>query len=165
MSRALIPLLGKRFGLLTVVERLGNNELGQPRWLCVCDCGNKIVRLGSNIRPDKRNQFRNCGCLSGTANLSHGHANTPIYRTWSGMIQRCTNPARGDFHRYGGRGIRICSRWFVFEHFLADMGERPEGLTLDRINNDGNYEPSNCRWATHVEQMNNTSKHLQEKAA
>lgn len=89
----------------------------------------------------------------------HGHAiagqQSLTYRCWTGMRQRCTNPNSHRFLLYGGRGIKVCQRWDSFENFLADMGEKPDGLSLDRINNDGNYEPSNCRWATRKEQAQN----------
>lgn len=84
---------------------------------------------------------------------SHGRCKTPIYRTWAQMIQRCENPKNPFYRRYGGRGIIVCERWHEFLNFLQDMGERPLGRTLDRINNDGNYEPGNCRWATPKEQQ------------
>lgn len=88
----------------------------------------------------------------------YGVSDRRTYYSWRGMVQRCTNPARRDYPRYGGRGITVCERWLDFRNFLADMGERPEGRTLDRINNEGNYEPSNCRWATPEEQIRNTRK-------
>lgn len=88
-------------------------------------------------------------------NKSHGMTKTPTYKTWISMKARCFNPQDTGYHRYGARGITVCERWLVFEHFLADMGERPSGLTIDRISNDGNYEPDNCRWTTMKVQSNN----------
>lgn len=87
--------------------------------------------------------------------VKHGMRRTPTYNSWDNMTQRCKNPNRAEYGYYGGRGIEVCDRWALFENFLADMGERPSGLTLDRIDNDGNYEPGNCRWATKAEQMTN----------
>jgi hypothetical protein len=92
-----------------------------------------------------------------TGKKLHGHTRpaTPTYRSWAGMIQRCTNPKASGYHKYGGRGIRVCDRWKIFKNFLDDMGERPIGKTIDRIDNNGNYEPSNCKWSTPYEQTHN----------
>ena len=87
--------------------------------------------------------------------VTHGYSRTPTYNTWANMIGRCTNSNRPDYARYGGSGICVCERWLSFENFLHDMGEKPEGLSIDRINPSGNYEPNNCRWATQEQQDNN----------
>jgi hypothetical protein len=106
---------------------------------------------------------RSCGCLGReihkaqgkVLNLIHGKANTPIYRLWKSMKNRCFNVNNKSYLDYGGRGITVCERWLKFENFFADMGERPQGKSLDRINNNGGYEPSNCRWATSKQQVHN----------
>ena len=94
----------------------------------------------------------------GDKKRTHGRSRTALYLRWQEMIQRCTNPKTAGWELYGGRGISVCGRWHKFENFLADMGEPPPGKTIDRINNDGNYEPGNCRWATQSEQNLNTRR-------
>lgn len=96
-------------------------------------------------------------CAAKKANTTHGMASSQIYQIWFNVLRRCNDPRRSEFYLYGGRGIRVCKRWEKFENFLADMGERPEGMSLDRKDNDGDYKPSNCRWATAEEQARNKS--------
>lgn len=150
---------GKRYGRLLVLGREANASRGQARWLCLCDCGEKTVVRGGDLRFLK---FKSCGCLArdraSEANTTHGMSETRIYRVWAGMIQRCANPHSRYYKNYGGRGIKICEKWFDFAEFMKDMGPRPQGLSLDRIDNAGNYEPGNCRWATRSQQNYNRRK-------
>jgi hypothetical protein len=156
----LIDLTGKTFTRWTVIARAENSTAGQTRWLCRCDCGAEGVVQAAAL---KDSHSQSCGCLKIESTVKrstkHGHSNTeritPTYHSWAGMLARCNNPKHRSYVRYGGRGIKVCSRWFVFENFLRDMGERPRGLTLERIRNDRNYQPSNCCWASNKEQARN----------
>jgi hypothetical protein len=161
-------ITGQKFGKLTVVRFVGLKNHKQI-WECVCDCGRtKSVQAG-NLKK-KSGPTVSCGCYRdenlrqvGKATVVHGHnrptqKRTRTHNSWRTMKQRCENPNAGNYHNYGGAGITVCERWKSFVNFLVDMGIRPEGTTLDRIDPFGNYEPGNCRWATYKEQSNNTRK-------
>lgn len=160
---ALRDLLGKTFGFLTVVSRGPNTNCDRPAWHCRCHCGTtKIVPTASLVR--KHGSTKSCGCKTSSffrANMSrHGMSRTKEHRAWCAMLSRCRNPNCNAYPNYGARGITVCDSWqTAFENFYADMGPSPTSKhSLDRINVDGNYEPSNCRWATVHEQANNRRK-------
>lgn len=159
----MIQLAGQVFGDLTVIEPTPRRQHGNVVWACSCACGHRVEVNANKLRFGIT---KSCGCRKGRvaterniARTKHGHAKTrkqsPTYRTWQSMIARCTKRDAEQYPNYGGRGIKVCDRWTSFENFLADMGERPKGMTLDRKDNEGNYEPSNCRWATSKQQCNN----------
>lgn len=163
---AKLILAGKRFGRLLVIEKTKAKSTASSYWLCRCDCGKEHIASGCKIN---NGYTKSCGCLRHKAppNKTHGMANkTRTYRTWKEMRQRCLNPKSDHWKWYGAKDVKICQRWLdSFPDFLKDMGERPEGQSLDRINPFGDYEPSNCRWATQKEQMNNTRHHYEKKNA
>lgn len=153
---AKINMLGSVFGRLTVVAEAAERHHRKVRWECLCVCGNKTTVLGTSLRCG---ETASCGCLfqeiKGKQPITHGYSRTRTYHIWGGMRARATNPRAAAAHNYVERGIGCCDRWASFENFLADMGEAPEGLLLERRDNDGNYEPGNCYWATREQQNNN----------
>ena len=148
-------LVGRRYGRLIVIE-----YAGKRRWRCQCDCDTFKNIRGDNLRLGLT---KSCGCLwqevtsqFGQRTTTHGYSHTRVYKAWFGMLQRCENPNNAKYKDYGARGIKVCKRWHKFENFLADMGKRPKGMSIDRWpNNDGDYEPNNCRWATRSQQQFN----------
>lgn len=153
-----VDVCGQRFGRLIVVERV--NKIGRGVWKCKCDCGKEATVTQSNLKVGRT---RSCGCLKidETRKLltTHGCTDTVLHNLWMGMLSRCSNKNEKSYPRYGGRGISVCDRWKEsFVNFKNDVGERPDGCSLDRINNDGNYEPGNVRWATRAVQARNTRR-------
>ncbi len=164
MARPVKSLVGKRYGRLVVCEFSHSQttskeglELRQgiPYWKCKCDCGEEKIIRGTSL---KNGYTRSCGCYNKDVHRTHGMEKTKVYAVWAGMKQRCQNPKHRAYHNYGGRGITVCERWQKFENFYADMGD-PTGV-IDRIDNDGNYEPENCRWTDWSTSNKNQRRYL-----
>lgn len=141
-------LSGKRSGRLVVLHQYDVKKF-KSRWMCLCDCGKKVVINGSSLECSRT---MSCGCIR----IRHGMTGTPTHKAWTHMKERCLNKKLKVYQHYGSRGIKVCDRWLKFDNFLKDMGEKPPNLSIDRINNDGDYCKENCRWATKFQQSNNT---------
>jgi hypothetical protein len=155
--------IGKRVGRLIVKELVGKAKDRHLIYRCVCDCGEEVDVTSNHLRSG---HTQSCGCYQKDKVTKHGCARDKLhsnsYETWIHMKNRCKNPNNKNYHNYGGRGISVCDEWDrSFEVFLKDMGERPDGLTLERINNNKDYEPGNCKWITQKEQTRNTRKNRQ----
>ena len=142
-------LEGKKFGLLLVIQRAGSRN--GALWMCLCECGRVTRAMGSALR---NGSVASCGCAN-PRRLTHGLSQTATYSTWHNMIRRCMDPTHDSYSNYGGRGISIDTGWMDIIQFYADMGDRPFGHSIDRIDPNGNYTKANCRWATPSEQQRN----------
>lgn len=147
---------GAVFGLLTVLELHGKSKSGRPIWLCRCRCGKQSKPWGDSLL---KGATTSCGCdryrKAAEASTVHGLSRHSAANTWYHIVSRCNNPENSDYKDYGGRGIKLCERWENLENFIADMGERPKGYSIERLNNDLGYEPGNCVWADNKTQARN----------
>ena len=137
-------ITGNRYGKLVVLWPNGSGDGGRVRWMCQCDCGNRKPYFKNNLD----NGRNHCGCEANkTFNIKHGMRSHELYGVWNAMLNRCHNSSNASFPEYGGRGIKVCARWHKVSNFIDDMHPRPHGASLDRIDVNGDYEPSNIRWA------------------
>lgn len=154
-----IDLTNKRFGQLTVISFHSKNNNNKLLWNCQCDCGNKKIIIGQSLREGKSTCCGIKGCPYHGSNKNKNY-NSELYFIWYDMMRRCYNKNRKEFKHYGARGIKVCNAWHNINFFINDMGERPKGHYLERIDTNKNYERNNCKWATMKEQQNNKTNNI-----
>lgn len=151
-----LNLLWQSFGRLKVINDAGSSRSRQSMWLCECSCGNTLTVRGCDL---VNGTTKSCGCLrkevASLYNTTHGYTGSPTYHVWEAMLRRCRNADSPDYSGYGGRGIFVCERWYKFENFLEDMGEKPDGLSIERTDNNSGYSLDNCVWASMTTQARN----------
>lgn len=160
-----IDLTGERFGRLIVIKKGETDKNYNTSWVCKCDCGNEVTVQTGHLRSG---HTQSCGCIHDECvrkmidgNVTHGMSHTPTYNVWRGIMARCYNPNHISYKYYGAKGVTVCKRWLSsFDNFFDDMGEKPSGKSIDRIDSSGNYEPSNCKWSTIEEQNRNMSTNI-----
>lgn len=161
--------IGKQFGRLTILDDkpiTDSHKYTEKKrtYLCQCDCGNILHVLRGNLLRGKSTQCRKCSYKSiGVKNTKHGYVNFTSFRSWYDMIYRCYNQKAKSYHNYGGRGIIVCKRWYCFENFYKDMGDRPPGYSIERIDVNGHYTPENCCWIPKQDQAKNTRRTLNNR--